>query len=259
MKDQEDFKEFVNQFVFKQKNFLKIGVEREYFLADENGQIVPRAPEMLEFLDNPERFTPELPACQLESNFGPAENLFQLMLGLEQNEHFLKIAEKELGIKRLYCPVAPPDIPLEIFPSKRYQKIAKSLSPEKLLAGCRIIGTHIHIGMPDKYTGLQVFNQVVGSCQRLIKIGNSRSSSRLQIYKIVNPNFMPRQYNGWRELFSDAKRRGFSQDIQCWWDLIRLTRYGTIEFRMFGPCEDIRQIVHWAGICLELCAIALLN
>jgi len=249
----------MSQFRFDPTKTLFVGVERECFVTDFDGNIVPRSFEILSHLNKHSRFGYELSACQIEERTDPVK-VDQIRNELLRNQSILSQAEAELGFKRLHVEVGPEDMPLDVYPdpSGRYQVISASMSREVLLSACRIIGTHIHVGMPDRDSALRVYNSVVSNCQELSELGDYSSGQRLEIYRQVAPDCDPAPYQTWYDFHSAAVKKGFDKDPRKCWSLIRISKHGTIEFRMFGSTPSLELVETWAKKCHKLCAGALL-
>lgn len=243
---------FLKQFDFQPQMYLNIGVERECFLL-RNGQIAPIAPEIIPGIDHP-AVGYELSACQLEYRIGPVA-LCEVHANIERMERLIFASENCLGFRHNFIEVAPDDMPLDVYPDPngRYQKIAVGMSREVLLAACQVTGTHIHIGMPSHDVALRTYNRVVSHCERLCELGDGSHKQRLMLYRKIEPNPAPHQYDSWEHFYEVACERGFEQNPRNCWDLIRISRHGTIEFRMFGATNDIGQIVSWAQECHAVC------
>jgi len=279
-----DKRSFTRRFRFDKRKSLYVGVERECFLCDESGKIVPVAPQVLSCLEkfipspscfvgsdsweSPKDFGYELSACQLESRVGPCR-LHRLAQELRSNDKEVQVIERKpthqaLGktwpwFSRLFIEVGPEDIPLDVYPdpSGRYKRITKKMPREILLAACRVIGTHVHIGMPDHETALRVYNEVIRDTDMLCEKGDGSNGKRLEIYKVMAKNWNPPFYVDWDSFYQAAVRGGFTEDPRRCWTLIRISVHGTIEFRMFGATASIEKVVSWATLCHSLCKKAM--
>lgn len=250
----ETTEEFMRKFDFKKKGNLLVGIERECHLVGQNGKIAPVAPTVLEKLKDRKKFGYELSACQLEDRIGPTA-ISNVNNALENNDKEIEAVLKTLNFKRSRQEVGPEDMPLDVYPDPtgRYQKITKNMPKHILLAACRVIGTHIHIGMPDHETALKVYNEAIKNFDELCLLGDSSSGKRLEIYKLMAPDFMPRPYQNWKHFHYMAVKKNFAEDPRKCWTLIRISVHGTIEFRMFGATDDLGKIVHWANKCHGIC------
>ncbi len=250
---------FMKLFKFDPTSEGYVGVEREAFLVNERGVIQPRAEEVIRAAAGDSRFGYELSACQIESRTGPhhSNNLLNMLSKDEEAlSGYLKKAARGKGSLSLsHAEVGPEDMPLDVYPdpSGRYQRITKKMPFHVLLAACRVIGTHIHIGMRDHKTALRVYNHVIKKCDLLCARGNGSFGERLDIYRTVAPDCDPKPYADWADFYRVACEKGFDKDPRKCWTLIRISKHGTIEFRMFGATSSLCRIVSWATYCHDLC------
>lgn len=257
----QSFQDFQGLFRFDPTRALQIGIERERFITDRSGRIVPQAPRVLGYLSKIDirgRLGYELSACQVEDHSGPCE-ISSLESELAEGDDLLDRAVRALGLGVSYEEVAPYDMPLDVYPdpSGRYQRITKNMPVETLRAACRVIGTHVHIGMPDAQTALKVHNKVIGSIDQLCAYGDNSHGERLRIYRTVAGNALPRVYESWQDFHETAKSEGFDCDLRRCWYLVRISRFGTLEFRMFGSTEKRERVAAWAAMCYTLCKQAM--
>ncbi len=251
------FSEFLGQYAFKPANAFKLGVEREFFLADAESEIiVPKSYLVLQSIQDSWRdfFTYELSACQIENRTRPTR-LEDLPEHLFECDSYLDKVLHGLGLRKLYLEVAPADMSLEVFPDplNRYQEIKQKLSPEQFEAACRIAGTHFHVGMPDQKTALKVYNQVIKHLKKLCAMGDNSGGERLRLYGVVKPDNSPPPYDSWTHFHQVALLKGFAGDSKDCWFLMRLTKHGTIEFRMFGVTDSVEEVTVWARFCHDIC------
>lgn len=266
---------FKKQFQYKAGKAGYVGVEREAYVTDTNGIIVPRAEEVLrlalkpkhsgdpwcgyDYHPSPDWFGYELSACQVESRVGPVtlENLNRELT--KRANDLMDYGFVRCGLKPAYIEIAPATMPLDVYPDPtgRYREIVKGISREVLLAACRVAGTHIHIGMENHEMALHVYNYVIHHLQELCEMGNGSFGERLGIYKQMAPDYQPRPYKDWQDFYQYALEKGFAEDPRKCWSLIRISVHGTIEFRMFGSTESEERIEMWARRCHELCQMAM--
>ncbi len=248
---------FTDQFNFKRELAFCVGIEREAFIADDEGNIRPWASKVLATIGDSPRFGYELSACQIEDRSGPCR-IENVMAELKYNEDILTRVERELNFKRQFNEVGPEDMPLDVYPDPtgRYRIITEKMPREILLAACRVIGTHIHIGMLDQQTALRIYNSVRQFTEDLSQLGDHSHGERLSIYAQVAPDNQPPHYNSWEDFHLKAKANGFDKDPRKCWHLIRISKHGTLEFRMFGATQSIEEIYSWALRCLKLCESA---
>jgi carboxylate-amine ligase len=255
-------KTFWERFGFDPAKKLYVGVERERFLTS-GGRIAPIAPLVLERLKRyGGRFGYELSACQLEDRVGPC-SVEEVEDSLSNNDLLIAAAEMDTGAGgpwgSLHLEMGPEDMPLDVYPDPtgRYQEITRDMPRHVLLAACRILGTHVHIGMPDHETALRAYNDVISHCAILCERGNGSFGERLATYRIMAPDCMPQPYRDWEHFSSVATEKGFAEDPRRCWTLIRISVHGTIEFRMFGATSSLSRIVGWVRLCHDLCRRAM--
>ena len=249
------FDAYRSRFGFRTEGAFLVGVERECFLTDASGAIAPLAPRVLAYLTDPVQFGYELSACQLETRVGPCRPS-ELAAALAANDAQVAAAERALGFGRLHREVGPADIPLDVYPDPtgRYAQIVKTLPLEVLRAACRVIGTHVHIGMPDHDVALAAYNHATAYLDELCALGDGSGGERLGIYAVMAPQWRPPRFDSWQDFYEAAVANGFDADPRKCWTLIRISVHGTIEFRMFGATGDLNRIVGWAKRCHEICA-----
>ncbi len=246
---------FRNKFDFRSDMHLFVGVERECFLT-ENGTISPLAPQIVPHLPNNGAYGFELSACQLETRTKPypVELIGDAIIDMR---NMLLKDQARLGFETLHQEVAPFDMPLDIYPDERYQKITKGMSTERLRAACRVAGTHVHIGMGSTRETIKAYNAAIEHIPRLCKMGDKSNGERLEIYKLMAPEFHPPEYKNWRDYERYAREHKFWENPRDCYHIVRISRHGTIEFRMFGATPDVTEIISWAVDCHTICKNAL--
>lgn len=272
--------QFKSLFKYDPSKVGYLGVERECFIVDADEKIVPSAEEVLAGLESGIQITPwhphwaiqissvvrnkdrafgyELSACQMGSRIGPCR-LEDLNNQLQYRDKQLESALRHYDLHALHVEVGPEDTPLDVYPDPtgRYQRLTKNMPREILSAACRVIGTHVHVGMRDHDMALRVYNYVVRHFAELCELGNGSFGERLAIYKQMAPDYEPKPYASWEEYYQTALLKGFAEDPRKCWTLIRISVHGTIEFRMFGATDSTARIVKWATRCRDLCQAAL--
>ena len=248
-----EMKSFTERFAFDPTKHLFVGVERECFLT-RYGKILPIAPEIVPKLEGFGNYGYELSACQLEMRTNPT-HILKVGEVLLKSQRLLELDEISFNFQALHSEVAPEDMPLDVYPDPtgRYQVITKDMPLKVLRAACRVAGTHVHIGMGSPEQAIKAYNIAIERLSQLCKMGDKSKGERLQIYKIMAPDFKPPRYNNWDEYERYAKNHGFEESPRNCWHLIRISVHGTIEFRMFGATESVYEIAEWVGYCHSLC------
>ena len=269
------FEEFCGRFTFDEKRYGNLAVEVECFIVDKDGAVVPRAHDVLDqfglagweqlkmehpgdvaYRDHDSGIVAknELSGCQLEINTRPCETVAELRQQLTYAYRQIAAMCSKLGLRPWYHEFGPKDMPLDVFPSERYHKIVKKWKRKRRLAACRVTATHIHVGMLNKTVALKVYNWLVQHCKQLCAMGDHSEGQRLAAFKeTIYPQSRPEPYQDWQAFYATAVKRGFTVDIRQCWTLIRISKHGTIEFRMFGSTPSIDEIIGWAEHCRNLC------
>ncbi len=265
---------FKDRFIFDSSKTGYLGVERECFIVDQTGLIVPKADALIQHirtygwptnLDDKKRVDPgytvgyELSNAQIELRTRPHPSAASLREELRLNDKNLTRSMSQMRLAPLHTEVGPEDMTLDVYPDPtgRYQSITRDMPRAVLLAACRVTGTHVHVGMKDHEMALHVYNYVTRHLTELCEVGNGSFGERLAIYRQMAPDYKPMPYESWDAYYQTALAKGFSEDPRQCWTLIRISVHGTIEFRMFGATDSIYRIITWAGRCLELCQEAM--
>lgn len=224
---------FLSKFVFNQALCGSIGIERERFLVDVYGNIVPRAKEFLDAIKDP-AWTYELSACQAEDRTKPQKKLADVWRELSANDQNAKIILRLMNAKLVALEVAPEHMPLDIYPDPRYLDITAKITKERLRAACRVAGVHVHIGMRDLSHAIRAFNKLRKYLRLLCSLGDGSSGERLRLYKIMAAQWNPPEITSQEHFLQLAINQGFAENPRnCYW-LMRISIHGTIELRMFG-------------------------
>ncbi len=252
------FDAFMGQFVFDPKKAGLVGVERESLIRDKaTGSILPISPAVLETIwrerpDLKPRIKPELSRCQLEETTDPIR-FDAVAKSLRETSAVVRTALAHVGCEPQYSGVGPKGMPLDVYPEPRYIRIAQTRPRAQLAAACRSIGIHFHIGMPDADTALRAYNFVVKSLHVLRHRADRTDGERLKLYRTMVPEPEPIVFETWHDHYRHALEHGYAGSIRDNWMLVRMSRYGTIEIRLFDGCDAEDEIERLAKECRALC------
>ncbi|MBI5153190.1 MAG: hypothetical protein HZA36_01895 [Parcubacteria group bacterium] len=238
--------EFLGKFDFRDELTGYVGIEREHFLVDRHGVLVPRSKLFLETMDD-ERWTYELSACQVEDRTRPQKEIGAIKLELLENDNNAVMCARKLGIRVINREVQDVDMPLDVYPDPRYLEIVRNIERERLSAACRVTGTHIHIGVSDMMSAIATYNVLLPYLEELCELGDHSDGERLRLYKTMATSWKPERYKNVHDFLRVAKLRGFAENPRNCWDLIRISRHGTIELRMFGVTEHTDEVLMWVS------------
>lgn len=246
--------DFLALFNFQPELRFHLGVEMEYLLM-RNGQPVPAAEQVLAKLGHTS-FTYELSACQIEHRTKPVHTPRMAeeacVIGREQ----LRTTVQCMGLSLRTLAVAPASMPLDTYSDARYAEIARLLGRDKLLAACRVMGTHIHVGVGNAREAVLVYNALVAAVPTLSALCGPRNNQRLGLYRTVQPCCDPPTYASLRAWYLQAQQDGFAVNPRNCWHLVRISRHGTVEVRLFPATGNSRNIRRWAAVVQQIARAA---
>lgn len=252
--DNMDRTSFFSQFRFDSALAGAYGIEREFFLSDEEGMPVPRSPEFLARM-NDSAWTYELSACQVEHRTSPEHVLARIMASLQASHESAIAVAQAMGARLIALEVAPVNMSLDVYPhDERYQLLAKQLPCETLRAACRVAGIHIHHGAKNLEDAIRIHNVVVDRLEDFIRMGDHSNGERMRLYQNMATNWKPPRYESAEHLYTVAREQGFASNPRDCWHLVRISRHGTVELRMFGMTAELSRIAHWIGALGEVVA-----
>ena len=250
---QEDRARFLSRFKFDKRKGGFVGIEREHFLAI-GDNLVPIAKDFLEARkDN--RWTYELSACQAEVRTRPKQSQDAVKLELLENWNNGQARAAGIGVILINQEVGPSNMPLTVYPDPRYLEIVAQISQERLAAACRVTGTHIHLGMRSMDEAIDCYNALIFSLEYLSILGDHSGGERLRLYKLMAKNWEPPHYRDINHFLEVARINGFDNNPRNCWHLVRISKHGTVELRMFGVTDYVDEIIYWISSIKELISL----
>ena len=138
-----------------------MGVEEEFLLVGADGRLSGFGPEVVDATaEGYGEVEQELKRCQVEGVSDICRTPEQVLEQLNslRGELAAAAAKRDLRLLPSGCPIMPESEEQEITPSPRYLKMAKWFgATARSLATC---GCHVHVGIPDRETGVAVSNRV---------------------------------------------------------------------------------------------------
>ncbi len=252
----KDYQDFLSRFNFREEMTAFVGIERERFLSDSSGRLMPVADRFLSEIGDT-LWTHELSACQVEDRTNPLTHLEDIKSAIQVNNEQGKRIAKKMGLHLRTIEVASEHMSLDVYPEPRYLRIKNSLTREQLSAACRVTGTHLHFGMPNLETAISVVNCLREHIEALSILGDHSNGERLQLYRIVAPIWEPPCYQGENHFFEVACEQKFADNPRNCWHLVRISIHGTVELRMLGATDDLEEICQWITMIREIIKVAL--
>jgi len=233
-----------------------VGVEQEFLLTDGDGRPSPRSARFLACVgpeDAAGQWTYELSACQVEYRTRPQPTLWSLQDDLRcGHEQGAQIAGA-IGCSILCTEVAAATMPLDVYEGDpRFADSARRMSRKTLLARCRVLGIHVHYGCADLAHAIAVHDALVPYLDCLCAAGDHSKGRRLALYRQTAPAWRPQVYVSVEGFEQAAQENGFDNSLGNSWHLIRISRHGTVELRMFGNTQRIAEILGWVALIKEI-------
>jgi len=114
-----------------------------------------------------------------------------------------------------------------------------------------VVAVHVHLEVsPSKAVALLNYCRE-GIIENLIKLGDHSRGQRIKAYQaMAETNGVPPIFTNTKKLLDYIEHSGGEKNV---WDLVRYKpSTGTVEFRMFGATENIREIIGYVEACLLL-------
>jgi len=235
------------------------GVERERFIVNAQGKIVPAISELLPRVYQiarergmPEKqFGFELFAGQIEDRTPPCRDMAEVRKALVANDEVLLKAASELDLAFDHSEFAEEErvVAFEVNPfDKRHQKIWASIPHERRVAASVVAAVHVHISVSDE-EAVQILNLCRKDIvDRLIFLGDHSGSKRINAYRtMAETDDIPPVFSDFSGVMIYITSKGGEKNV---WDLIRFKpSTGTVEFRMFGATPSITEIIGYIDAC----------
>ncbi len=131
-----------------------------------------------------------------------------------------------------------------ISPGERYARIVEEL--QMLARSLLIFGLHVHVGMPDRQTTIEIMNMARYFLPHLLALSTSSpfwmgretglKSYRTSVFRRFPRTGVPEHFESWGE-FEDyvqalVDTRCIDDGKKIWWDMRPHPQFGTLEFRV---------------------------
>ena len=256
---------------------LTMGVEEEYLLLDpHSGLPVPRSAQVRALADRmayvaEQEVEPELLQAQVEVGTPVCGSLHEVAESLRRLRGAVGTAAEKAGCRLAACGAAPARaaVPVPVSTKERYR--AMSEDAPQLVDEQLINGMHVHVGVPDRDSGVGVLNRIRPWLPVLVALGANSplwdgGDTGFASWRTVVFDRWP--VSGPPPAFTDAadyeRRTGVLVDAgvirdrgQLYWQARLSERYPTIEVRALDVQLEIQDAVTLAGIVRALVATAL--
>lgn len=154
----------------------------------------------------------------------------------------------------------------EIHPDPRYQSIVEDL---KMVARANLIfGLHVHIGIEDRETAIQIMNGARYFLPHLLALSSNSpfwqgmetglKSYRCKVFDKFPRTNIPDIYSSWSEFknYVDLliKTKCIDDAKKIWWDIRPHPHYPTLEFRVCDMPMRFEESIAIAALCQALIA-----
>ena len=248
---------------------FSIGIEEEYLLVDRETLELAQAPEALmqacgEALEG--QFSPEFLQCQVEIGTRVCANVSEARADLRR----LRSTVARLAAEHGLAPIAASCHPFADWKHQhhtnkdRYNALRKDLGgvARRLL----ICGMHVHVGIPDRETRIDIINQLTYFLPHLLALSASSpywqgedtglASYRLTIFDNLPRTGLPPQFSGWSDYersVSALTDLGLIEDSsKIWWDLRPSAKFPTIEARICDVSPRLETALSIAALIQSL-------
>jgi gamma-glutamyl:cysteine ligase YbdK (ATP-grasp superfamily) len=238
------------------------GVEREAFIINSVGQIVPAIGTLLPKVGevaktvnvSKELFTYELFAGQIEDRTHPCSSLEELKVALIINKEVMSEAAHLLNLSLNYAEIVAENIitSLEVNPfSERHQQIWQEIPHVRKVAASVVAAVHVHLSVNEE-KAVELLNR----CRKkvvdgLITLGDHSGLQRINAYcTMAQIDGVPPTFSSFSELTNYIVSKGGEKNV---WDLVRYKpSTKTVEFRMFGTTSSVSEIIGYVQACLDV-------
>lgn len=242
-----------------------LGVEEEYLLVDLTSRDLAHAPDAMmaacvEAL--PERVSPEFLQCQIEVGTPVCADVAEARAQLANLRRNIRDIAADYGL----APVAASCHPFANWQDQSFTQKDRYKALERDLAGVvrrmLICGMHVHIGLPDNATRIDLMNQfsyflphvLALSCSSPFWQGRDTGlgSYRLTVFDNLPRTGLPPRFDGWGQYERSVEiiiSSGLIEDSsKIWWDLRPSANFPTLETRICDVSPRIDDAIAIAAL-----------
>ncbi|MCP4966619.1 MAG: carboxylate-amine ligase [bacterium] len=247
-----------------------IGIEEEYLIVDiESRELVQDLPDGLmaaceEILEA--QVSPEFLRSQIEIGTKVCSSIHEARDDLKRLRRAVADVCNEYGL----APIAASTHPSADWYEQRhtdkprYNILANALGG--VIRRLLICGMHVHVGIGDPDTRVDLMNQVLYFVPHMLALSTSSpfwngaetglKSYRTSVFRAVPRTGMPDEFDTWGEYQRHVEvlvNAGVIEDAtKLWWDLRPSARYPTLELRSNDICTNIEDTLSIAAMYVSL-------
>jgi glutamate---cysteine ligase / carboxylate-amine ligase len=247
-----------------------IGVEEEFQIIDpETLELRSHVVQLLSAAASRglgDQIKQEMHQSIVETGTNICDNVGQLRLEMHRTRRDLVSAAESTGLAVAAAGTHPFSswIDQVISPGERYQNIVEEMG--QLARSLLIFGMHIHVGMPDKQTTIDMMGMVRYFLPHLLALSTSSpfwmgrntglKSFRTTVFRRFPRTGIPEIFESWSayENFVNllVKLNCIDNGKKIWWDVRPHPTFGTLEFRMFDVTTKVEEAVAIAALTQAL-------
>ncbi len=250
-----------------------VGIEEEYFVVDrETRDLVPDMPDgLIEAADDIVEGTvsPEFIRSQIEIGTPVAQNI------PEVREHAARLRRDVSNLVGEYgmAIISASTHPFAAWGEQRhtnkerYNLLVRAM--QGVVRRLLICGMHVHVGIEDDDTRIDLMNQVVYFLPHILALSTSSpffdgedtglKSYRTTVFRSLPRTGLPEEFQDWAEYQRHTRvlmDSGVIEDTtRLWWDLRPSGRYPTLEMRASDICTRLDDGITIAAIYVSLLAM----
>lgn len=246
-----------------------LGIEEEYLLVDQDSLALAQAPPGLMEDCRAElegQVSPEFLQCQIEIGTQVCANIAQAR---EDLTRLRAAVAKHAGTYNL-APIAAACHPFSDWKDQHHTDKARYNDLSRDLGGVArrllICGMHVHVGLPDRDTRIDIMNQLTYFLPHLLALSASSpfwqgddtglASYRLSIFDNLPRTGLPPRFASWSEYERSVAAivdLGVIEDSsKIWWDLRPSARFPTLEARICDVTPRIETALSIAALVQSL-------
>ena len=244
---------------------FSMGIEEEYLLVDPDTCALTAAPQ--DMMDAcaarlEGQFSPEFLACQVEIGTQVCADINEAREDLKRLRATVWEVAKDFGL----APIAASCHPFADWKEQHHTDKERYNDLERALAGVArrmlICGMHVHIGIEDQDTRIDLMNQLTYFLPHLLALSTSSpywqgqdtglASYRLTVFDNLPRTGLPPRLSGWSEYertVNALTRLDIIEDsTKIWWDLRPSHRFPTIESRICDVAPRLEDTLTLAAL-----------
>ncbi len=246
-----------------------IGIEEEYLLVDRDSLELTEAPAGLMQACAAElegQVSPEFLQCQIEIGTRVCANISEAREDLRR----LRATVARHAARHNLAPIAAACHPFADWKDQhhtdkdRYNALSRDLAG--VVRRLLICGMHVHVGIDDRETRIDLVNQLTYFLPHLLAMSASSpfwqgedtglASYRLTVFDNLPRTGLPPRFSGWAEYERSVEAivgLGLIEDSsKIWWDLRPSARFPTIEARICDVSPRIETALGLAALIQSL-------